>query len=489
MKRRDFSKRLLASGIGIGAFGSVGSAYTQPSATKSDENYLEPAKNLPIRKFDVVVAGGGTAGVFAAVSAARTGAKTALIEGKGYTGGVAVEGGTALHSFYNLWKPFEGVKKRQLVQGIPSEFIDKLIGMGACSGHGEVTKGFDYDSVCTAIDTELYKLASLQFLKEAGVHLFLNSFIRGAAIENKRIEGAIVESRSGRELFKAKSFIDSTGYGDLSAYAGAKFTEPNDHAVVNSIGLGNVNLEKLYEYLQSHDAVKQLAYGIRSGQENRIIRISGNTANLPEAFREATEGLSGALVTTTVQDNYLMFLKFGLKLPKSPTDRDTVTEAEILIRENQYKYVEAFKKHVPGMEKAFIARTAPSLVIRRGRQIVCDYDLSNDEIINAQHFEDEVFNYGFHDNAPRFQVGKGESYGMPYRALCVANVENLYAAGMLVTSDHNAHMSTRNTVSCMAQGQATGTAAALCAKSNIGTRDLKFSVLKDQLIKDKVYFE
>lgn len=83
---------------------------------------------------------------------------------------------------------------------------------------------------------------------------------------------------------------------------------------------------------------------------------------------------------------------------------------------------------------------------------------------------------------------KGETYGMPYRALCVSGFDNLYAAGMLITSDKDAHMSTRNTVSCMSQGQATGTAAALCVKHNVGTRDLSFAKLKDQLVKDNVFF-
>jgi len=87
--------------------------------------YEEPAKKLPIRQFDVVVAGGGTAGVVAAIAAARQGAKTALIEVKGYTGGIVVEGGTALHSYFNLWKAFPGVEKRQVVKGIAQEIIDK----------------------------------------------------------------------------------------------------------------------------------------------------------------------------------------------------------------------------------------------------------------------------------------------------------------------------------------------------------------------------
>ena len=91
------------------------------------KTYQEPGKQLPIREFDVVVAGGGTAGVVAAIAAARQGARTVLVEAKGYPGGIVVEGGTALHSFYNLWKAFPGAEKRQVVRGIPQEIIDKAL--------------------------------------------------------------------------------------------------------------------------------------------------------------------------------------------------------------------------------------------------------------------------------------------------------------------------------------------------------------------------
>jgi hypothetical protein len=97
--------------------------------------------------------------------------------------------------------------------------------------------------------------------------------------------------------------------------------------------------------------------------------------------------------------------------------------------------------------------------------------------------------YGFHDSAPRLQIKDGGTYGVPYRALRVSGVDNLLAAGMLITSDHDAHMSTRNTVCCMGQGQAAGTAAALCAKRNWGTRELPYAELREALENDGVYLE
>jgi len=485
MNRREFSKSVLAVGMGVGA----GAAVSGPVAAQpSGEYYEEPAKRLPVRKFDVVVAGAGTGGVVAALAAARQGARTALIEVKGYPGGTATEGGTALHSFYNLWKAFPGVKKRQVVRGIPQEIVDRLLKVGGCSGHAEMIQGYNYDSVCTCIDTELYKLTTFQMLDEAGVHVFVNTLVAGAIKDGSRVRGVIVESRSGREAFYAKSFVDCTAYGDLAAYADARYREPNDYAVCNSVGIGNVCIDTYYEFLKANNAVGQLAKGMRSGQPDQIVRAGAEWLNVP-GLAEGARAIGMGMITTTVHDNYLMFIKCNLKLPVSPTNRDEVAKAELEIRQRMARAVELFRQYVPGCEKAFMARTSPKLCIRRGRLIECDYDITLPDVLEGRHFDDEVMVYGFHDSAPRLQVKDGGTYGIPYRALCVKGIENLYACGMMITSNHDAHMSTRNTVCCMGQGQGAGTAAALCAAKNLGSRDLKYPVLREALEKADVYLK
>lgn len=489
MDRRSFSKNVLMAGIAVPSLkGSSEFESHSSSIAKDDFN------KLPVREFDVVVAGAGTAGVVAAIASARTGAKTALIESKGYPGGTVVEGGTALHSFFNLWKAFPGVEKRQVVKGIPQEIIDRLLVKGGTTGHGDVTGKIDYDCVCTAIDTEIYKLVVFEMLVEAGVNVFTNTLVAGVSGKGSLIDGIITQSRMGREIFKGKCFIDTTAYGDLSAYAGAEFKELNDHPVCNSMGLGNVNIEKLYSYLVKKNALGDLAYGIRDGREGEIIRIgseSGYTirGKLPQEFVDGIVKLGSGLITTTVHDNYLMFIKVNYKLPVSPTNRDEVAKAELIIRQNQFKTLELFRKYLPGCENAFIARTSPSLNIRRGRTITCDYDISLSDVIEGRHFDDDIMAYGFHDSAPRYQIKNGGTYGVPYKALRVKGLNNLLAAGMLITSDFQAHMSTRNTVCCMGQGQAAGTAAALCAMKKSGTRELPYSDLRSALENGKVYFE
>lgn len=453
------------------------------------DTYLEPARTIRAKRFDVVIAGGGTAGVVAAVAAARAGAKTALVELKGYAGGIAVEGGTALHSFYNLWKAFPCVEKRQVVKGIPQELVDRLMQRGGCSGHAEMTAGYDYDSVSTGIDTEIYKLVAHEMMEEAGVVLHMNTFVTDAVTEGSIVRGAITESRSGREVLMAKCFIDCTGYGDLAARAGADFTEPNDYPVANSIGVGGVSLEGFHAWLREHNAVGQYAEGLRSGEEGRIVRLEGVSDRLPRAFREAADNIGMSCVTTTVHDDYFMFIKLNFRMPVSPTDRDEVTASELELRRRQEKAVELIREYIPGCEKAFVARTSPTLCIRRARLIACDYDITPEDVLEGHHFEDDVAAYGFHDFAPRLQIRNGGTYGIPYRALCVTGIDNLMAAGMMLTSHKDAHMSTRNTVSCMVQGQAAGVAAALCAQRGCGTRGLPYVELRDKLLEQDVVLE
>jgi len=488
MNRRDFYKTGGALGLGLLA----GKTALAGNAENIQEPgfYNEEAKKLPAREFDVVVAGGGTAGVICAIAAARNGARTVIVENKGYVGGVAVEGGTALHSFFNLWKAFPGVEKRQLVRGIPAEMIDRLTARGGATGYAEMEKHYDFDSVCTAIDTEMYKLNAHEMLDEAGVYVCVNTLMAGAVMEGNRVKGVILESRSGREVIFAKSFVDCTGYADLAAHSGAECPLLKQGSVVNSMGLGNVDIEKYYNFLAENDVVGQLAYGVRSGVPGKIIRLgSEGSAGYPEAFLKGAKEIGMSAMSTTTHDNYLMFIKMNLKLETSPTDRDAVAKAELVLRKRMQKGVELFREYIPGFERAFMARTAPSLVVRRGRLVVCDYDITHEDVIEGRHFEDDVFVYGFHDMAPKYQIRDGGSYGIPYRALCVKGIENLYVSGMMITSDSNAYNSTRNTVSCMGQGQATGTAAALCALNNFDSRTLPYKTLRTALEKGRVYFE
>jgi hypothetical protein len=176
-------------------------------------------------------------------------------------------------------------------------------------------------------------------------------------------------------------------------------------------------------------------------------------------------------------------------MDKSPVNRDAAARAEIELRKRQHQAIDLLREYIPGCENAFITRSSPSLCIRRGRLIKCDFDIPNESILKACRFEDEILIYGFHDCAPRLLIENGGWYGLPYRAICVKAIKNLYAIGMMITSDWEAHMSTRNTVCTMAQGQAAGVAAALCAQRSENSRTLPYPVLKEALLKQGVILD
>ena len=453
------------------------------------EFIIRPEQRVTARQYDVVVAGGGTGGVFAAIAAARGGTKVALIEQKGYVGGIAAEGGCGLHSFFNLGRAF-GVEKRKVVRGIPEEFINRLVAMGGCSGHNDTMLNYQYDDDALCVDVETYKFLALEMLREAGVHVMLNTFVADVLCNGDVVTGVITESHEGCEAVLGKIFIDSTGFGDLCARAGAKYSEPNDHAVANSMGVGNIDIDRYYEFLRDSGRLTEYARGLRSGKENQIIRVSGHFSGPDPEVQQALRDLGMAVVTTTTHDNYFMFIKLNFSMPLPPTNRDALADAEYELRRRQQGAIALLRKHMPGAEKAFIARTAPTITIRRGRCIECDYDITNEEITKGLHFPDEVFSYGFHDLAPRVQIKDGGTYGLPYRSMIVKNRANVFAIGMMITSDFAAHMSTRNTVSCMAMGQAAGTAAALCANSGRdGVRDLPYAELYSALKQGDVWFD
>lgn len=445
-----------------------------------------PVRAIPSRECDVAVIGGGTGGVIAAIAAARAGAKTVLVEAKGYLGGTVVEGGTALHSFFNNWKAF-GKEKVKLVRGIPAELVDRVTERGGCTGHCEVESNFEYDSDCTAIDVEIYKTVAHEMVEESGAEIMMNTRLVDVLTKDGAVQAAILSNHGGMIALEAKCFIDATGYGDLSAWAGASFTEPNDKMISAPIGVANVDMDKYAQYCRDLGARTDFCRGLRDGKPDGIVRVDGIMSRFPEEFQRMNKEIGAVLTITSTHKDYFMFLKIDYKLDKSPTDSEAMSAAELELRKRQAKAIELIRKFIPGCENAYIARSTPGACIRRGRCITCDYDITNDDVTSGRHFDDDVFEYGFHDEAPRYNVANGGSYGFPYRAMLPVGLDNLFAVGMIITSEHHAHMSTRNTVSCMAQGQAAGTAAAMCAAGGLTTRELEYAKLREKLLADGVY--
>ncbi len=450
---------------------------------------IEEYRKTPVRyDCDVVVCGGGTAGFTAALAAARNGADTILVERFGHVGGTLVNGAGPLHSFFNLYKAYADAAKTQVVQGIPQEIVTRMMEASGSPGHLEQDKGGNYDSAITLIDWEIFKDVAFTMLEEAGVRILLHTVIADVIKDGGRLEGIIIEGKSGREAILARTVIDSTGDGDVAALAGAEFVKKHDTTSVGMpFGMTNVDMPRLVEFCREKGLVNQLIEGDKGSVTDHVIRLGFELKKVPEftEFMERT-GMWGPL-GFSLHEGEFTYINSAALPSVDTTDTEAYSKAEIALRHQIMKLAAMLKQYIPGFEHAYVSWTPASIGVRLTRIVECEYDLSLEEIVSGKRFGDEVYLYGFHDCAPRITIQEGGYYGVPYRALLPKHVEGLLVAGRCITSTWEAHMSTRNTVSCMAQGQAAGTAAALCVKENILPRDLNAEKLRKTLRSQGVF--
>lgn len=456
-----------------------------------EKRYIKEEKQTPVNYLcDTIVAGGGTAGIVAAIAAARNGAKTILIDRYGFVGGTMINGAGPLHSFFNLYKAFPGVEKVQVVRGIPDEIIERMKQKGGSPGHLEQEKGGSYDSVITLIDWEIFKEVAFEMLEECGVTVLLHTMVADVIKDEDRITGVIIEGKSGREAILAENVIDTTGDGDIAAMAGAPFVKRHDTTSVGMpFGMMNVDMPKLLHFLEENDMVNQLIRADKGSETDDVIRLGFELKKIP-IFKEYMEksGMWGPLGFSLYEGNYGYINAANLRAVDA-TNTEELSNAEIKLRRQIMTLSRMLREHVPGFEKAYVSWTPVGVGVRLTRVIECEHDMSLDEIVNGKRFPDEVMLYGFHDCAPRIMIKDGKYYGIPYRALLPKKVEGLLVAGRMITSEWDAHMSTRNTVSCMAQGQAVGDCGSTLRKQGCLPRQLDVDKLREVLKEQNVFLD
>lgn len=372
---------------------------------------------------------------------------------------------------------------------MPQKLIDRLVAENASYGHLEQEKGGNYDSVITLIEWEAFKDVAFKMLEEAGVRILLNTMVVGAMKEGSSLTGVIIESKSGRQAIGAKVVIDATGDGDVAALAGADFIKKHDTTSVGfPFGMMNVDMKRLVAYLEEHGLVTQLIRGKKDGDDD-VIRLGFDLRKDPR-FTEFMNksGMWGPLGFSYHANNF-NYINTANKRNVDATNNEECTRAIIELRHQVMEMSRMLIRYIPGFENAYVNWTPQNLGVRYTRVIQCEYELSVEEIVQGKRFEDEVFLYGFHDCAPRIMIQDAKWYGIPYRALLPKKVDGLLVAGRLITGEWDAHMSTRNTVSCMAQGEAVGTAAALSALQGVSPRELDVDHLRSTLKKNGVYLD
>lgn len=432
---------------------------------------------------DVVVCGGGPAGVNAAIAAGRSGARTVLVERYGFIGGMSTA------ALVYPWMTFHTLQGKQVIQGIAQEIIDRLMEMNGSPGHLRDTVGFT--NTITPYHPEMYKVLAVDMLKEAGVKLLLHSLMDEVRTEGGRIVSVRLATKSGKIDVKGGVFVDTTGDADLAYLAGAPCLQGRERdgltqPMTMKFRMRGVDLDRVKRYMIEHP---DEFYAKTPFDELDRLPLSGvmgffkhwKQADLP-INRDQVLFFTGpaddeVLVNTTrVQ---------GL----NGLDVEDLTEAEELGRKQVLMVASFMTANLPGFEKASISNVGAQIGIRETRRIDGQYALQAEDVVQGRRFPDTIARSGYpidiHDPSGKgvtaaWVQGDG-AYDIPYRCLLPKGIDNLLAGGRCISTSHEALATTRLTPSCMATGQAAGTAAGLAAKLGKSPAELDVGLLRQEL--------
>ena len=429
--------------------------------------WREPARDLPVvRDVDVLVAGGGPAGVAAAIAAARGGAKTLLVEAAGMFGGMWTLG-MQLHAtcFHD--------KQQVIVGGIPREIIRRLEAEGAAENPEEKVRA-NPGCYWVGFDPEMMKCILDDMITGAGVEPLLHTICVGAVVEEQAVRGVIVESKSGRAVLRAKVVIDCTGDADIAFFAGAPTLKGREDGrcqpVTTTFVLGGVDRERMVQFRQADPgALKELEREARARGELTLPK-SISYLGAPTLW----PGISYHNVTRV--------------LDVDCTRAEDLTRAEIEGRRQVREVVAFYRRYIPGFEDCRLLAIAPGIGLRESRRIVGEYTLTAEDVVEARKFPDAVARHHYYidvhnplgDGLEGGDTGRrcppaGSHYEIPYRCLVPREVEQLLVAGRCISATRDALGSLRTTVCCAQLGEAAGAAAASAVRQGIPARKVKVS--------------
>ena len=424
---------------------------------------------------DVVVAGGGPSGICAALAAARLGSNVLLVERD------ASLGGEATH--FLPFGTFHTASDRQIVEGIPEELVEALVARGGSQGHLTMEGGWGAKIV--PLDPEVFKSVVQDKLREAGARILLNSLVVGVLSESSGLCGVIVANKGGLQVCLASVVVDATGDGDVASFAGARCEkgESGDGAMQPGtlmFRLRGVNEEGLSRSFPPLAPV----YGpkLDTGREGRL-HYAGDFQNWSEELQADGSPFPPELKfwATSIREEELLVNAARVQ-NVDPTNPASVTEAELAGRELVRTICDFLRRHVEGFEGSYLQETASHVGIREGRRIVGLYVLTEDDVLSGRKFHDGVargaYGVDIHDESTlggwSFQhITGGEGfYEIPYRCMIPVGIDNLLAAGRCISTTRGALGSTRIMSTCMALGEAAGSAASLALGEGVKVRDI-----------------
>lgn len=423
--------------------------------------------------FDVAVIGGGPAGIAAAVASARLGAKTLLVEQMGCLGGMGTSG--LVPGFCPMTD-----RVRIIVGGIGRESVERMHRkMGLAPGDNPENWWW------IPIDSEVLKLVYDDLISESKAHLRFFTKLVDARCEKNSVSAVILCGVEGLYAVKANIFIDATGDGTLSFFAGASFETGDDN--------GNLQAPTLCSVFTDVDWQKH--------RESRCnMRLILKKAISDGAFTSPDLHLPGAFK----QGDKIAGMNVGHIFGINGVNDEDLTKAMLKGRKLVQEYLSFYKKYVPGFEDAKLIGTGSLMGIRETRRITGEYVLSADDFLARRSFKDQIGRYCYsidiHASGPsredfkklekeflsKYRYNEGESYGIPFRCLVPKGVNNLLTAGRCISTDRKMNGSTRVMPCCFITGQAAGSAAALSAGDNIQPRLIDVTTLQKTLSKQGV---
>jgi hypothetical protein len=440
--------------------------------------------------FDVLVVGGGNAGCAAALAAARTGARTMLVERYGFLGG------TATAAMVGPWMTFHSGTDR-IVGGIAQEIVERLIALGGSPGH--IRDSSDYVPTITPFDPEIHKALLFELMRESNVHLLLHALVVDAVRDARgAVRGATFATVGGPRTILAQRTIDATADAFVAAAAGCALQQGDERGRVQPASLmfrlSHVDMTAVAAYVRERPDQMRTSLGVNERTADTLTAVAG----LYELWHGAQE--DGVEVPRELVSFFIspypdeVTVNMTRVVDVDPLDPDDLTRAEIEARAQAMRLVAFFRERVPGFARARIAATATQIGVRESRRIVGAYTLTRDDILERHPFDDAIARSAYpidiHNpsgsGTTTHRLPPGTSYEIPYRCLVPQVIDDLLVAGRCISTTHEALASTRLTPTVMTLGQAAGTAAALSLAAGVIPRDLDAHALRERLIADGV---
>jgi len=453
------------------------------------EVQLPPRQAKLAAETDVLVVGGGPAGIGAALGAAQAGAQVILTERYGFFGGNATAALVMpLMSWHteharpetpgeDILLPTDHGRGDPVLAGALKQFLDRLIKNGAAIAPTLKT------GYTVPFDPEMFKLVALEMLDEAGVDFLLHALASGVVAESGKIEGVIFETKSGPLLIRARCVVDCTGDGDVAVQAGAPYDIGRaDDGLVQPMTLMfrmvEFEREVFADYVKEHPDQWRGVHGlwdlIRKATETGELDLPREDILFFATPHEREVAVNSTRVT-------------GVRA----IDVWDLTHAEWQSHMQMRQIAAFLRRRVPGFKHAYIAQSGVHTGVRETRRIAGDYQLTGSDVLEARKFEDVIarctYPLDIHNPTGKGtqlkRLPPGESYDIPLRALLPRRTQNLLVAGRCISGTHEALSSYRVMPTSMATGQAAGVCAALSAAAGLAPRALDTREVQRELVR------